>query len=1043
MATIQFASGQKVNFNGTPTPADVDYVAKQIGVTPDASPQQTPAAIPQQNQPAPQPKSLGQKILDVGTGVSNFIGGKGIADEFGATIARAANPKLAQNIDSPTVGQTVGSGLQVGSLLVAAPEAATTFAAEKLAQLGLSKGLSKIGARAIGGAATGYPFDVGANLQNQSKNPLAPGAVTALGAGLPLVPPAVGLAARGAGESLGITTGTGYGVIKEALQSASAGGERAKAFTDALRGKIAPEDIVNESKNSLGQIIQSRMQNYQSQLEKIAGDATSHDVSPIHDALLTNLQKFKVKPGQDGALDFSQSAIRFDRKAQSEVQTIYDEMRKFGTRPGDRTAVGLDSLKRAFGDLYSDSSNVRAFTTSMYNSANDVLKKNVPGYEKMSKDYAESTGVIKDIQKGLSLGNRAGTDQAFRKLTTALRTNNEFRKELIDELDKASGGFLSSKIAGQQLSEALPRGLARQIEGFGALGTVLAGGVPAFLGLAKVAALASPRIVGELVNALGISKRVFYDLLDKVGTKGAAPGDQFLKTPSGQAVKDYVKTAQPGLSMKDVSGKTPQPLPKAGGADAPFQGFNDITSKILDDLKGRTTVSKQYLLDALNRPEIKQAEKNIVRDLLKDEPNQVGVQRFAAKVKSELLPLERMQAGSGVSENGSMTPRYESINLPDELRGPVANYEENIYKSPIKTSAGNVHFGGNTDNYFAHTRVEDLPEKGEQRYLGDIAAGKKNLVRGATGDVNNGDTRRVIELQSDLFQKGRLEQEMPHVRQQANGKWGAFDSASQNPIGKQYDTQAEAVEAIRSSGMSKLDPYKNTWHERIIREEVKQAAEDGKTKLQFPTGETAMNIEGLVNRSDKWVTLDNKVVNGTNIKDGDLITYQDHDGEPHPDRRFLITKNNGDGTFDAVDNLTAENDSTLYDLVEKKGLLDDGRMPSLEELDDVGALGDKEIMTQLKKLSEHLSAKDTVDKENPIYQFYQKEVGKYLQKKYDAKLITDPQGVSWYEINVPKEKGKLPVEAFGLGAIPAAITAQQQQRQTKSTTPQLKPSRLR
>jgi hypothetical protein len=31
----------------------------------------------------------------------------------------------------------------------------------------------------------------------------------------------------------------------------------------------------------------------------------------------------------------------------------------------------------------------------------------------------------------------------------------------------------------------------------------------------------------------------------------------------------------------------------------------------------------------------------------------------------------------------------------------------------------------------------------------------------------------------------------------------------------------------------------------MVREEIKKAAQDGKTKLQFPTGETAMKIEGL------------------------------------------------------------------------------------------------------------------------------------------------------------------------------------------------------
>ena len=50
--------------------------------------------------------------------------------------------------------------------------------------------------------------------------------------------------------------------------------------------------------------------------------------------------------------------------------------------------------------------------------------------------------------------------------------------------------------------------------------------------------------------------------------------------------------------------------------------------------------------------------------------------------------------------------QYESITLPDELRGNVANYDEHVYRSPIKTSAGDIHFTSARDpidNYFAHS----------------------------------------------------------------------------------------------------------------------------------------------------------------------------------------------------------------------------------------------------------------------------------------------------------------------------------------------------
>ena len=527
---------------------------------------------------------------------------------------------------------------------------------------------------------------------------------------------------------------------------------------------------------------------------------------------------------------------------------------------------------------------------------------------------------------------------------------------------------------------------------------------------------------------------------------------------------------------------------KQGGFIQAYKGEKDLTTKILKDLEGKTTVSKQYILDATNRGELKQVERDITRQVLEDmtrndniitkdvyrknikssvtSPNDkniyvqlnknvpiseidtngmslnvarednavsklseatkgnilvkenpdgtyklvdgrhrlagqidrgakninvdvellknpsdtINVKEFADKVKTELLPLKVKSSNisSGAkAEDGSgwFSPKYEYVNLPEELRGKVKNYKENVYQSPIETSAGSTHFSNTNSadrNYFGHTRIEDMADN---------------------------KTRRVIEVQSDLYQKGNLERDM--------GVTGKFENTP----------AAQKVKAEREANYKKLTQYNDpTAHFRMVREEIKKASQDGKTKLQFPTGETAMKIEGLVNRSDKWVTLDNKVIrDGSEFKVGDLITFQEHEGGIHPDRRFLITENKGDGTFKAVDSMTAENDSGFYELLSKKGALDDGRMPTLEELVGTGNL-DAESQKYLEKLSESLSAKDTVDTNNPIYKFYEKDVQKYLNK-FGGKKVVDDKGVEWIEVPIKKEQGKQAVEAFGKAAL--------------------------
>ena len=124
----------------------------------------------------------------------------------------------------------------------------------------------------------------------------------------------------------------------------------------------------------------------------------------------------------------------------------------------------------------------------------------------------------------------------------------------------------------------------------------------------------------------------------------------------------------------------------------------------------------------------------------------------------------------------------------------------------------------------------------------------------------DGSTRRVIEVQSDLFQKGGLEKELSKIdlsndkmsnlnnekrflRSQMDGN---LSKADYDNYKKQYEDVLDRVKKENEKNLSKLSQYNDpTAHFRMIREEVSKAVEDGKTKLQFPTGETAMKIEGL------------------------------------------------------------------------------------------------------------------------------------------------------------------------------------------------------
>jgi len=376
-----------------------------------------------------------------------------------------------------------------------------------------------------------------------------------------------------------------------------------------------------------------------------------------------------------------------------------------------------------------------------------------------------------------------------------------------------------------------------------------------------------------------------------------------------------------------------------------FKEFKDLTTRVLENLKGKSKVSKQFIENLTNQPQLKQAERDIIRETLQDSPKDVSVKEFADRVKTRLLPLKVREP--------TLESRYENIALPPELRGNVANYSEHIYESPIKTSAGDVHFDSSQfPNYFAHTRVEDLADK----------------------------TRRVIEIQSDLMQKGRLEEENFKV----GGSLGGL-----KPL---HLLGQEALGEI-SQNLEQLQPYRNTWYERIIREEIKKAAQDGKTTLLFPTGETAMKIEGL-GESNNFFVKDTTGVEGAmksikkeELKVGKLI----RDNASIHGNDWIITDVLGDGKFRAV----------------PKGRLESVGIKTLSE-------ASSNDMRFIELGTEAFDISGKVDTSNPIYKFYEKDVQKFLKHLgMNMKQIKDPQGVEWFKIPVKKEIAEEPVLNLG------------------------------
>lgn len=124
--------------------------------------------------PLTEPEHVGGGIGDVAQGVTDFFGAKGLTDLAGSQIAKlglatSGHMDAANKVVQPSLKNVVGSAIQTGANFIPG--------------VGVGAG---IGTKLAAGAATGYAFDVGSKLQNDTPNPLSPGVGTAVGAALPI-----------------------------------------------------------------------------------------------------------------------------------------------------------------------------------------------------------------------------------------------------------------------------------------------------------------------------------------------------------------------------------------------------------------------------------------------------------------------------------------------------------------------------------------------------------------------------------------------------------------------------------------------------------------------------------------------------------------------------------------------------------------------------------------------------------------------------------------------------------------------------------------
>lgn len=314
-------------------------------------------------------------------------------------------------------------------------------------------------------------------------------------------------------QGLALKTGVGTEPITQAVR---AGKEGNTTFVENMRGQVPITQVLDDARTNLAQMNLDKQKDYRSGMVNIKNDKSVLDLSGV-EAVLKNAEN---------STGFKQSGIPKDAKAVEVLQKIRDKIDQWKKLdPAEyHTPEGLDYLKQSlwddFGKLAMEEKTAYSVGKQVYDAVKNQISTQAPEYSKVMKNYTEASDQIKEIERALSLGNKASADTAMRKLQSLMRnnvnTNYGQRLELAKQLEAMGGNEIMPALAGQAMSQFTPRGLQSATNIPSSYLAYGAGGLP----LAAIdLAASSPRLVGEaaykygqMANALNKAKQPVIDI---------------------------------------------------------------------------------------------------------------------------------------------------------------------------------------------------------------------------------------------------------------------------------------------------------------------------------------------------------------------------------------------------------------------------------------------------------------------------------------------------------------------------------------------------
>jgi hypothetical protein len=369
-------------------------------------------------------------------------------------------------------------------------------------------------------------------------------------------------------------------------------------------------------------------------------------------------------------------------------------------------------------------------------------------------------------------------------------------------------------------------------------------------------------------------------------------------------------------------------------------------------------------------------------------------------------------------EHTGNTHYYSNLTVPGGT-----NYTENEIKTPAITPSIKGHAQFSTDNGIGWFRsdeqsiddkykfisirksennwnkdkwlveYEESPKKLNQDRVYTITKVKEFNTREEAEEFSKKSTktRRILEVQSDLFQKGRDRKDLSTTLDINKANLESIDDYYRGidfALEKGNVTQEEA-EALREHvRKTKEDSLKtpannflqllnkdNNWITFFTKSIIQDSAKKGYEKVLFPKGDTASKIEGHSTLEELKQSISNEI-HAAQARLREIGTWE-------------VDKAEG---------------SETWDVIGEQGIIEQFKTKELAE---------KKISDRLRANRQQIDHKEEelnrIETEGfatlrPIYKFYEETVANILKKQgYNPTIITDEYGNKWYEIEIKPE----------------------------------------